>query len=196
MEPIVLASSSPRRQEILKKLNLPYTVYPSNIEEKIPTDIEIDSVPEYLAIKKVDAVARIISVQQESCWILGADTIIVLKGKIYGKPKDLNEAKSFLENIQGKTHKVITGLALYNGQFHEITTRTSVNKVSFKEMSAEEIDWYLNTYEWHDAAGAYRIQGFGSRFIKKIEGTESSIIGLPIFELYDMLIEQNYFQTF
>ncbi len=195
MEPIILASSSPRRQEILKKLNIPFTVYPSNFEEKIPDDMELEKVPEFFASQKVGTIAKIVSVEKDSCWILGADTMVIFHNKAYGKPKNLEEAKKTLQTLQGKTHKVITSIALFNGNIQELTTRTSVNKVTFKEMSEEEINWYLNTYEWHDAAGAYKIQGLSSRFIKKIEGTESSIIGLPIFELYDILTEQNYFEN-
>ncbi len=193
MEPIILASASPRRQEILKKLNLPFTVYPSNFDEKIPSDMELEKVPEYFASQKVGAVAKIVSIEKESCWILGADTMVIFHNKAFGKPKSLEEARETLQTLQGKTHKVITAIALFNGNIQELSTRTSVNKVTFKEMTKEEINWYLNTYEWHDAAGAYKIQGLSSRFIKKIEGTESSIIGLPIFELYDILTEQNYF---
>ena len=104
----------------------------------------------------------------------------------------MDEAREFLKTLSGNTHKVITGVALYNGAVHYMSTRTSINKVTFAEMSDEDIEWYLSTSEWHGAAGGYRIQENGSCFIKKIEGTESSIMGLPIFELCDILREQNY----
>lgn len=192
MEPLILASSSPRRQQILKSLNIPFVVMPADIDETVPSDIKPDNAPEYLAARKIDAIARKISPDREFGWILAADTVIIHKNKIYGKPKSREEAFAFLKTLQGETHKVVTGLALFNGQINYMSTRTSVTKVTFNPMTDEEIEWYLETSEWHDAAGAYRIQGFGSCFIKKIEGTESSVMGLPIFELYDILKEQNY----
>ncbi|MCI5829086.1 MAG: Maf family protein [Treponema sp.] len=192
MEPIILASSSPRRQQILKNLGIPFIVHPANIEETIPSDIKIEDAPEYLAARKIDAVVRSIAPDREIGWILAADTAIVYKNKIYGKPKDKDEAREFLKTLQGNTHKVITGIALYNGAIHYISTRTSINKVTFAPMSDHDIEWYLSTSEWYGVAGAYRIQENGSCFIKKIEGTESSIVGLPIYELCDMLREQNY----
>jgi septum formation protein len=192
MEPIILASASPRRQEILKLLNIPFVPHPSQIEENIPTGMKIENIPEYLASKKVESVAKSISSNQEIPWILGADTIVTYHGKIYGKPKDRDDAKKILKTLQGTSHKVITGIALYNGKYHELITRTSINKITFSNISDEEIEWYLNSGEWYGVAGAYRIQGLGSCFIKKIDGTESSVMGLPIFELCDMLREQNY----
>lgn len=192
MEPIILASASPRRQQILKSLGIPFIVHPADIDETIPKDIRVDDAPEYLAAKKIDAAVRSLSQDSEIGWVLAADTAIVYKNRIYGKPKDIDEARSFLTLFQGNTHKVITGIALYNGFLHYMSSRTSVNKVTFAPMSHEEIEWYLSTSEWHGTAGGYRIQENGSCFISKIEGTESSVVGLPIYELCDMLREQNY----
>ncbi|MCR5761885.1 MAG: Maf family protein [Treponema sp.] len=193
MDPIILASSSPRRQEILKLLNIPFVVNPPDIDEKKYSDIEIKKIPEYLACQKVNSIVRKISKEQETVgWVLGADTIIHFKGKLYGKPDSKESAKKMLKTFQGKSHEVITGLALYNGELHDIATRTNINKIYFAPMTETEIDWYVNTGEWHGVAGGYRIQGLASCFIKKIEGQESGIMGLPIFELYDMLKEQNY----
>ncbi|MBQ0039818.1 MAG: septum formation protein Maf [Treponema sp.] len=192
MEPIILASSSPRRQQILKSLGIPYFVHPADIDETIPKDIKAENAPEFLAARKINAVVRSIAQENEIGWVLAADTVIVYKNKIYGKPKDVDEARSFLKLFSGNTHKVVTGVALYNGNTSYMSLRTSVNKVTFAEMSDSDIEWYLSTSEWHGAAGGYRIQENGSCFIKKIEGTESSIMGLPIYELCDMLSEQKY----
>ena len=192
MEPIILASSSPRRQQILKSLGIPYIVHPADIDETVPKGMKVDDAPEYIAARKVDAVVRKLFTEQEIGWVLAADTVVVYKNRIYGKPKDMDEAREFLKTLSGNTHKVITGVALYNGAVHYMSTRTSINKVTFAEMSDEDIEWYLSTSEWHGAAGGYRIQENGSCFIKKIEDTESSIMGLPIFELCDILREQNY----
>ena len=193
MEPITLASSSPRRQEILKKMNIPFIVHPANIAETIPGTVKLKNAPEFLACKKVEAVAQRISAQQEEIgWILGADTAILYGNKLYGKPQSKEEAVEMIRKLQGHTHEVVTGLAIYNDNIHDISMRTSCNKVTFAPMSETDIAWYISQGEWHGAAGGYRIQGTASCFIKKIEGTESSIMGLPIFELYDMLREQNY----
>ncbi|WP_147612575.1 Maf family protein [Treponema pectinovorum] len=192
MEPIILASSSPRRQEILKLLNIPFRVVLPTFKEEYPLDMQIESIPEFLATRKVDSVARSAPQGTEYPWILGADTIIVHENKILGKPKDQQEAANYIESLQGKTHKVITGLALFNSELHYVSNRTAITEVTFNEMTSEEIDWYIETGEWHGVAGGYRIQGIASCFIKKIEGTNSAVMGLPIFELYDMLREQNY----
>jgi septum formation protein len=192
MEPIILASASPRRQEILNQLNIPFKVIPSNDEESYPDDIEHVKIPEYLAIQKVKSVQKTFSKDLETFWILSADTLILFEDKIFGKPKSQDEAELFLRTLQGNTHTVVTGIALYNGKERSICTRTSVNKVTFANMSEYEIECYINSGDWHGVAGGYRIQGLASCFIKKIEGSTSSIMGLPIFELYDMLKEQNY----
>ena len=192
MEPIILASGSPRRQETLKTLGIPFQVIIPEIDEGLAEGIELEKLPEYLASKKVEYVSKMLPAKQEVPWILGADTIMIMDGKVYGKPADIDEAIKFLKEFSGKTHTVITSMALYNGKLRYLTTRTAQTKVTFAPLTQEEIDWYISTGEWHNVAGGYRIQGFGSYFIKKIEGTSSTVVGLPLFELYDMLKEQGY----
>ncbi len=192
MEPIILASSSPRRQEILKLLSIPFRVIMPNIDETTSALIDSEDVPEMLAREKVMAVIRSLPPQQEIPWVLGADTIVLKDGKIYGKPQNQEEAESFLREFSGKTHEVITALALYNGKKKITTTRVSRTKVTFKDLTEEELQWYLDTGEWHGAAGGYRIQSLASILITKIEGSQSCVTGLPIYELYDILQEQDY----
>ena len=192
MKPVILASSSPRRQEILKLLNIPYQVKVADIEEDYPPGIPLEGVPEFLANRKVEAVARTYPAGHEIPWILGADTMILLDGKLYGKPADNEEAARLMQSLQDKTHQVITGLSLFNGDLMYSASRTVVTSVTFAPMTQEEISWYVETGDWHGAAGGYRIQGLASCFIRKIEGTSSNVVGLPIFELYDMLKEQGY----
>ncbi len=192
MDPIILASASPRRQEILSQLNIPFKVIPSQDEEVYPDDMEHTKIPEHLAVQKVRSIQRTFSKELETFWILSADTLILYDDKIFGKPSDQNEAEFFLRTLQGKTHNVVTGIALYNGKEKTLISRSSINEVTFAPMSDEEIEWYLNTGDWHGVAGGYRIQGVASCFIKSIKGSTSSIMGLPIFELYDMLKEQGY----
>ncbi|MCR4952688.1 MAG: Maf family protein [Treponema sp.] len=192
MEPIILASSSPRRQEIMKMLKIPYRVIMPNIDETISTMLDHEEIPELLAREKVLAVIHSLPIGQEIQWILGADTIASFNGKIYGKPKDQDEAFQFLKDFQGNTHTIITSLVLYNGRAKITTSRISKTLVTFAPMTDEEIQWYVDTGEWHGAAGAYRIQSLASCFIKNIEGSYSGAVGLPIFELYDILKEQGY----
>ena len=94
--------------------------------------------------------------------------------------------------LQGKTHTVITAIVLYNGRTHESTSKVCKTNVTFAPMAEDEINWYVETGEWHGAAGGYRIQSLASCFIEKIEGSHSCVIGLPIYELYDILKEQGY----
>lgn len=192
MEPIILASSSPRRQEIMKMLNIPFQVIMPNIDESIQSIVEPEDIPELLAREKVMAVVKSLPPQQEIQWVLGADTIVVKDGKIYGKPNDQEEAEAFLREFSGTTHSVITALVLYNGRKKTTTTRVAKTNVTFKELTEDELQWYLDTGEWHGAAGGYRIQSLASILISKIEGTQSCVTGLPIYELYDILREQDY----
>lgn len=192
MEPIILASSSPRRQDILKMLKIPYRVIMPNIDETISSMLDHEEIPELLAREKVSAVIRSLPVGQEIPWVLGADTIISFEGNIYGKPENQEQAFEFLKSFQGKKHTIITAIVLYNGKKRSTTSRICKTDVTFTNLSDEEIQWYVDTGEWHGAAGGYRIQSLASMFISKIEGSYSGAIGLPIYELYDILKEQGY----
>lgn len=192
MEPIILASSSQRRQEIFKQLGIPYMVVMPEIKEEYPTDLEFEKIPEYLASQKIKAAMKMLPQGQNVPWIFAADTLIFKGDKVYGKPETKEQAVEFLKELQDGTHTVITAIALFNGKINYLSTRTSMNKVTFSPISDKEIEWYIETGEWHGVAGAYRIQGMASCFISHIEGTQSSIIGLPIFEFYDILKEQGY----
>ncbi len=192
MEPIILASSSPRRQEILKMLDIPFQVILPNIDETLTSSVDTEDIPELLAREKVSAVIHSLPSQQEIQWVLGADTVIVKNGRIFGKPQSADEAAEFLKEFQGGSHTVITAVVLYNGKQKSTTSRVAKTKVTFAPMTDDEIQWYLESGEWHGAAGGYRIQSLASIFIEKIEGSQSCVTGLPIHELYDMLKEQNY----
>ena len=192
MEPIILASSSPRRQEILKMLKIPFRVIIPNIDETLTSTIELEQVPELLAREKVTAVIHSLPAGQEIQWVLGADTVILFDGKVIGKPENHEQAIEYLTQLQGKTHTVLTALVLYNGREKTTTSRLCKTDVPFAPMSKEEIEWYVESGEWHGAAGGYRIQSLASCFVQKIEGSYFGAVGLPIFELYDILKEQGY----
>ena len=192
MEPIILASSSPRRQEILKMLGIPFQVIMPNVDETLMLGLASDNVPELLAREKVSAVLHSLPPEQEIPWILGADTIIVKNGKLYGKPENQEQAESFLQDFQGSSHTVITALVLYDGKKKITVSESARTTVTFAPMSEDEIQWYIDTGEWHGAAGGYRIQSLASCFIKRIDGSQSCVAGLPINELYAILKKQNY----
>lgn len=192
MEPIILASSSPRRQEILKMLKIPYRVIIPNIDETLTTTLDLEQVPELLAREKVTAVIHSLPSGQEIPWVLGADTVILQDNKLLGKPENHQQAIEYLKMLQGRTHTVITAIVLYNGRKHDAKSRVCKTEVTFAPMTDEEIEWYAETGEWHGAAGGYRIQSMASCFIKEIKGSYSCVIGLPIYELYDILKEQGY----
>ncbi|MBP5402797.1 MAG: septum formation protein Maf [Treponema sp.] len=192
MDPIILASSSPRRQEILKMMNIPFQVIMPDVNENLTTAKSPLELTESLARSKVLSVVHSLPPKQVIPWVLGADTVVALNNRIYGKPSDQDEAFEFIKSLQGKTHTVCTSIALYNGAKKTTSTRTAVTKVTFYPMSQREIEAYVETGDWHGAAGGYRIQGMASCFISKIEGSQSCVVGLPIFELYDILKSQGY----
>lgn len=210
---IVLASGSPRRRELLTGLGLDYTVLVSGVEEHV-TEKEPARVVEELSDQKArDVLQKLFSaifdreadtgdsakekVRQElRFWdggeellVIGADTIVALEGQILGKPVSVKDAANMLGRLSGRQHQVYTGVTLYHhsqGQtrrhtFHECT------QVRFYPMTEEEISWYISTGEPMDKAGAYGIQGMGSRFVEAIEGDYSNVVGLPVARLYQEL---------
>lgn len=192
MEPIILASSSPRRQEILKMMNIPFRVIMPNVNENLSGSKSPVELTETLARSKVLSVVHSLPPKQVIPWVLGADTIVALNNRIYCKPSDQDEAFEYIKSLQGKTHTVCTTIALYNGAKKTTSVRTAISKVTFAPMTQREIEAYVETGDWHGAAGGYRIQGMASCFISKIEGSQSCVVGLPIFELYDILRSQGY----
>ena len=191
MEPIILASSSPQRRDILMRLNIPFQVIEPRIDETPPPTLPLIDIPAVLAQKKVAAV-RQLPEAQTTRWILGADTVIECDGQLLGKPRDRAQAAAFINKIQGKTHTVRTALALYSRQKQKTLTRTLETRVTMAPLNEREINWYTGTDEWRGAAGGYRIQGYASYFISAIDGTESWVTGLPISAFYAMLLEHGY----
>ncbi len=183
---VVLASQSPRRRELLALLGLPFTVAVSTKPEEAQKGLAPAALAETLAEHK----ARDVAERFPNACVIGADTIVVLAdGTVLGKPRDEADAARMLALLQGRTHRVYTGLALYTGG-RAITAHEST-AVTFAPMDADEIRWYVSTGEPMDKAGAYGIQGVGSRFIKGIEGDYFTVMGLPVRLLYEKLKELN-----
>ncbi len=188
MQGLILASTSPRRQELLQKIGVAFEVVASDYEEVFdnrPPRVQAL----HLARQKVESVLQH-SPRLLSEVVLGADTCIDLDGKVLGKPASRNEARSFLRHMSGRTHRVITALSLWNGAKKEFRDEAETTLIHVAQLSAREIEWYLDTGEWEGAAGGYRIQGRGSLFVDRIEGCFFNVMGLPIRRFYGMLQSQ------
>lgn len=184
---LVLASASPRRQEILRNAAIPFVVQPSDIPE-IPLPGEAPrTYAERLAREKALAVAQL----RAQDVVLGADTVVVVQAEILEKPKDASDAARMLRLLSGKTHEVITGVCLVKpGTVNrELTTGLESTLVTMGALSEEEIRAYIATGEPMDKAGAYAIQGIASRWITRIEGDYFNVVGLPVALVYRMLLE-------
>lgn len=178
---LILASGSPRRQELLRLVTPDFLVQPVNIDESIPDTIAPEDASAYLARKKAQAAAR----QFPDSIVLGADTTVLLGNQILGKPRTPEHAAEMLRLLSGKTHKVITGVALAEREHMEsFCTKTLV---TFYPLSEAEIRQYVATGEPLDKAGSYGIQGYGALLAERIEGDYYGIVGLPIAPLARML---------
>ncbi len=177
----ILASKSPRRIELLEVLNIKFTVVPSNIEEIIEEGIPNEEVVMNLALQK----AEDISSRNLDKYVLGFDTLVILDGEPLGKPKDEKDAVRMLKLLSGKTHTVLTGCAIVNNIYRD--SFYSSAEVTFYDMTDDEINEYVATKEPLDKAGAYGIQAYGAKYIKKVNGDYFTIVGLPIAKLYKRL---------
>ncbi len=191
VDSIVLASTSPRRQELLKALNIPFSVVSPDYEEQPVDGLDAAELAELYSMKKVESVIKL-KLSLTMPWVLGADTIICQGSRIFRKPESREEAASMLRSFSGTTHEVITAISLYDSVTTFTTSKTSRNTVHFAPLTDEEIERYLDTGEWQGVAGGYRIQGRAAFFIHRIEGSWSGIVGLPLHELYAILREHGY----
>jgi septum formation protein len=186
---LILASASPRRQELLRTAGIPFTVQASDIDEAILNGESPQHCAERLAQEKALAV----SARHPQEFVLGADTIVVVEEAILGKPRDADDAVRMLRLLSGRTHKVITGVCLacptLAAEARELRTACETTLVSMCELTGNEIRDYAASGEPLDKAGAYAIQGIASRWIPRIEGDHSNVVGLPIALVYRMLRE-------
>ncbi len=180
---IILASQSPRRQELLSGLNIPFEVKVIDVEETYPRELVGVDIPMFLAEKKANAYAGIMD---EKSLLITADTIVWHEGKVYNKPKDRAEATTMLKALSGKTHQVITGVCICTTNKRKVFHVMS--EVRFARLSPQEISYYLENYEPYDKAGAYGVQEWiGYIGVEFIEGSYFNVMGLPIQRLYNEL---------
>ena len=184
MGKIILASSSPRRRELLKKTNIKFEIIPSPyIEDHTTTVFSYDFI-EGLAEGKAKAVVPLVT---EPSLIIGADTVVVLDNKILGKPKDREDAFNTLKMLSGKTHIVVTGIAIINSQTGEVKKSASTSHVTFEELTDEKINYYIDNFKPLDKAGSYGIQEMPEGYIKSYTGSLDNIIGLDVEMTMDLL---------
>jgi septum formation protein len=173
---IVLASASPRRRELLKKLIRSFTIVPSSVDE---AKITAHS-PEAFVIKAALAKAGDVALKKQNTIVIGADTIVVLGKKILGKPKNKKEAINTLKKLVGKTHQVMTGLAIVETETGQKSTGLEITKVTMKKVSDQEIKAYVDSGRPLDKAGSYGIQEIEETFIAKVDGDYENVVGLPL----------------
>jgi len=181
---IILASASPRRKELLESMGLKFEVVVSHVDENIEGKDFSTELIENLAAEKAMEVAGKIDFP---AIVIGSDTVVVINNHVLGKPKDKNDAFNMLKMLSGKTHEVISGIAIVDTETNKILKDFVLSEVTFKELSDEEINNYIETGEPLDKAGAYAIQGLAGMFVKSITGCYSNIVGISVFKLAELL---------
>jgi|SRR5688572_17909328 septum formation protein len=179
---LIVASSSPRRQYLMKEAGFDFTVEKPDVDETFPQDLPVDQVAKYLAEKK----AEYFRLTMKDEIVLTADTVVILQGKILNKPSDRNEAIQMLQQLSGKTHNVMTGVCIMSKE--KETSFDDTTKVTFEDLTKAEIEFYVEQYQPYDKAGAYGAQDWiGMVAIQKIEGSYFNVMGLPINKVYQYL---------
>ena len=185
MSAIILASSSPRRFQILEQIGIKFTVDSAEIDENLP-GLAAAELVKALSLKKAQAVAE----KYQEGIIIGADTVVAVDGQIYGKPKSKEQAREMMQNLSGRSHEVLTAIALVDaaGKKKQVQKLVST-KVFFRKLTNKEIKRYLAWDEYQDKAGAYGIQGKGAVLVEKIDGCYYNVVGLPVSALLDAFHE-------
>lgn len=181
---LILASSSPRRAEILAALGIPFEISPADIPEILVPGETGSEAAARLAREKAAAAA----VRHAGEWILAADTLVLVDSVVLGKPADDRDAREMLRLLSGREHRVVTAVHLRKG-FADGTGEIEESRVRIAPMTDEEIRWYVETGEPRDKAGAYAVQGLGARFVEGVDGSFSNVMGLPARTVYRLLRE-------
>ncbi|MGA7616059.1 MAG: nucleoside triphosphate pyrophosphatase [Thermoanaerobaculia bacterium] len=181
----ILASASPRRRELLEALGLRIHVIPSGVEEQLGAGESPQEYVSRLAAEKAEEVAR----RHPEDWVIAADTVVYIDGRILEKPSDPADAKRMLATIAGREHEVFTGVALRRISPDHRDVRVSRTRVRMTVLSDQEIEWYVATGEPLDKAGAYAVQGVGAMFIESVDGNYTNVVGLPLVTLFGMMKE-------
>ena len=183
MKRIILASASPRRKELLENIGLKFEVEPSDYPEDMRSGLSPDELARAISLEK----ARVVASRHRNAIVIAADTFIVFRGKIMGKPGTEAEARKMLMRLRGKPHSVITGFTILDTDENRVFTKSVETVVYIKNLTSEEVDAYVKSGEPLDKAGAYAIQGLGSIIVERIEGDYFNVIGLPLSALAEGL---------
>lgn len=179
----ILASASPRRQDLLRSVGLKFRTIPAHVNEDYLAGESPSRHVRRLSYNK----AMVIAQKNPNSWVLGADTIVVIDGIILGKPQNKKQAKKMLEKLSGREHKVFTGFTIVHKASGIYKTTVIQSTVRFKIINPEEMKWYIDCDEPYDKAGGYAIQGKGAYFIQSIKGSYTNVIGLPLCEVLETL---------
>jgi len=182
---LILASQSPRRRYLLEQAGLTFEVVPSRIDEG---QFDLTSPVQYvrrLAEAKSTDVAKIYA----HAWVIGADTVVLIDGTVLGKPADRQDARAMLQRLSGRTHQVYTGYNICCRRKAWSFSDAIVTDVTFKTLSEDEIEWYIHTTEPFDKAGGYAIQGLGTFLVRRINGSYTNVVGLPVCEVIEVLVK-------
>ncbi len=191
METIILASGSPRRQELLNRVRIPFKAFPPNIDESFAGIPSVEERVKRIALRKIETVVEMFK-QESPRWLLGLDTLVEIEGEAIHKPAGVEEAESILKRLSGKIHRVYTGIGLLPSKGQAVDMRSVCTEVKFAKLNPEEIELYLESGEWSGVTGAYRIQERGGFFIEWIRGSYSNVVGLPLETFYGILKSNNY----
>ncbi|HPH41380.1 MAG TPA: Maf family protein [Syntrophorhabdaceae bacterium] len=181
---IILASESTRRVDILRTLGISFSIIPPNIDEKRKKDETPKDFVLRISFEKANKVGNLFSDK----WVIGADTVVVIKNKILGKPKNERDAFNMLKYLSGKWHKVITGYCVLNASKNVIYRDAVETRVYLRDLTEDEIARYIKTSEPFDKAGSYAVQGKGGYMVKEIKGSYANVVGLPICEVAEALL--------
>ena len=181
---LVLASASPRRAKILRTTGWDFEILPAEVDEAWRAGEDAATYVERVARAKAETTAHRVS----NRLVVGADTVVVIDGKILGKPRDNEDACRMLRLLRGRWHQVLTGIAIVNGTSSASVVAHEITDVQFAPMAENEINWYVATGEPMDKAGAYAIQGLGARFIEGIRGDYLNVVGLPLRLVYELAV--------
>ena len=188
---LILASKSPRRRYLLEQAGLCFSVIPSDFDEKsVSLSLPETYVPETYVKVLAEKKAHDVSKRYPESWVIGADTIVLIGDTVLGKPGSKAEAKSMLKCLGGQVHQVLTGYCICCEAKNKSFSETIKTEVLFKNLADEEIEWYINTKEPFDKAGAYAIQGLGTFLVKSINGSYTNVVGLPVCEVIEFLIKE------
>jgi len=181
---LILASQSPRRRYLLEQAGLSFTVVPSSFDEDSIQLTDPEHYVKTLALAKADDIAH----QHPNSWVIGADTIVTIDHAILGKPANPEDARRMLAQLSGQSHDVYTGYAIVCKERKIGISQAVRTDVQFKDLNTAEIEWYIQTGEPFDKAGAYAIQGMGTFLVRRINGSYTNVVGLPVCEVIEDLL--------